>query len=1010
MMPSLFFNRRLLVMVVGLLIVSGLSAIQTLPRLEDPRIVARNAQVLTTYPGADPEQVEALVSRVIEEELQTLPEINELSSTSREGVSSISIELADEVTEVRPVWTRVRDKLADAEAELPPESARPRLIDDRFYAFTMVVAFGFEAGSAGQAMAQRYAEQLEERYRAMPGTDYTNLFGHADEEIHLIVDPRELAELGLSVNALAERVAGADVRRPAGTLESDQSRRALSFTGSFADLERVRDVTVSIHEGQRLSVGDIAEVRKGLADPPEQTALFNGEPALMLGVRMQEGRRVDGWTAQAREVLAEFRETLPPGVTAEVIFDQSGYTQTRLTEVVQSLLMGLAIVVALLFLTLGWRGAIAVGLAIPATMLLVMSLFRFTGMNVHQISITGIIVAIGLIVDNAIVITNALRQRLSEGADHAEALRRTLRHFAAPLLASTVTTILAFMPIVLLPGGPGEFVGPLAVAVILALISSYLVAMLLLPAMSPLLLRAVPERPGRATGAALSALRRVVAQALKRPLVAIVLTLVLPVLGVGLLPTLPISFFPAADRDQFQIQVHLPAAASLARTHATAESMTEAILETEGVENAWFVAGNNAPTVYYNVVPRDDSNPAFAHAIVDTASAEVTTEVIARLQRRLDEDFPHAQALVRQYEQGPPVAAPLELRLYGPDLQPLSRLGDQIGELMHRMPEVNHVRTLVRQDRPKLSLALDHEEAALLGLSGDQVAGQLQALVSGREGGFLLEETEQLPVRVRYPEPWRQQPGHLNSALMMGAGASGGVPLAALADVEVVPSWRAIHRRNGERVQMVRGYLEVGALAPDVMRRLERLVETEIDLPPGYRIETGGEAEERDEAVTRLMSSVALLVMLMFATVTLVFNSFRRAFIVFFSGAQAFGLGLLALALTGHAFGFVIIVGIMGLVGVAINATIIMISALDADERARGGDQGAMVDVITGPTFRHIGSTTLTTFGGLIPLMLSPGTLWPPFAQTFGFGLLLATVIALVVTPAAYRLSCCRPV
>lgn len=1006
MIERFLFNPRLLVMVVGLLIVAGLAAIQALPRLEDPRISARHARVVTSFPGAEPKQVEALVTQTLEDEIRTLKEVKVVASASREGVSSIAIELLEKITEVEPVWSRVLDKLSDARPELPEQASRPRLIDDRFYAFSMVVALTHDdAGASPNAMG-RHADRLAQRFRAMTDTDYVHLFGRADEVIRLHADPAELAQLGLSAGGMAQRVAGADARRPAGVVENGQVRRAVTLRGDFTDLERIRDVTVSIDDGQRLRVGDLARVERGVADPPEQYALLNGERAVLIGARMAGGGRIDNWSQRAHSRLETVRAELPDGVDVQVLFDQSRYTQARLEGVVGNLLMGLVIVVALLFFTLGWRGAVAVGVAIPATMLLVISLFRVFGVNVHQISITGIIVAIGLIVDNAIVVTNALRERLAQGNSHAGAVRWTLAHFAGPLLASTLTTILAFMPIVLMPGGAGEFVGPLAIAVILALISSYLVALLVIPAMSPLLLTGLTAEAGAAPGRLMRGLRVLVGMALRRPVVAIGLTLLLPVGGAAILPMLPISFFPAADRDQFHIQVRLEPGASVERSRTIAERMTPMIRETEGVTDVWMVAGGNAPKVYYNLVAREDRNPAFVEAIVDTASAAHTIPAIRALQDRLDNAFPSAQTLVRRYEQGPPVAAPLELRLYGPELSVLADLGERIAGFMHKLPEVTHVHTLVNRDQPRIELAPDPDEIAALGLDAERVAGQLNALLSGRQGGFMLEETEQMPVRVRYPEPWRGESSLLDSVLIRGGEGRGGIPVAALTEQKLTPSWRRIQRRQGERVQLVRGFLEVGELAPTVMRRLQGKLGSELELPPGYRLETGGEAEERNQAVTRLLSSVAILVLMMVAAVALTFNSFRRAAIVFFSGAQAFGLGLLALALTGHAFGFIIIVGIMGLVGVAINATIIMIAALDDDEHARSGHINAMVEVITGPTFRHIGSTTLTTFGGLVPLMIAGGTLWPPFAQTFGVGLLLATLIALVVTPAAYRMSC----
>jgi len=305
---------------------------------------------------------------------------------------------------------------------------------------------------------------------------------------------------------------------------------------------------------------------------------------------------------------------------------------------------------------------------------------------------------------------------------------------------------------------------------------------------------------------------------------------------------------------------------------------------------------------------------------------------------------------------------------------------------------------------------VDEQQARLAGLDLSAVAGQLDAALAGRAGGFLLEETQRLPVVLRYPEAWRSDPQRLAGlplavpgALAGGGGA--GLPLGAVAETRLEPAWSGIERRDGGRLQIVRGYLEAAALPSAALARIEAaLAETGFALPPGYRLEIGGEAEQRGEAVGKLLASVAMLVVLMVTTVALTFNSFRRTAIVFLAGLQALGLGLLALKLTGFPFGFVIIVGVMGLVGVAINASIIIVSALDADPAARRGEPAAIAAVVGGPVARHVWSTTITTVGGFVPLMLAPGAFWPPFAQTVAGGLALATVIAFLFTPAAYRL------
>lgn len=1015
MIRALLFNRRLLALAVGFLLVLGFSAVQTLPRLEDPSLVVRNATVLTFYPGADAERVEALVSKPIEDALRGLSEIKTLASTSRAGISLVAIELRDEIVEVAPVWSLVRDKLDDAAPSLPPEAGAPRLDDERGAAYTLQVSLTWTGeGPANGLILRRYAEALQDRLRNLPGTDHVRLYGAAAEQIEVILEPAALAAAGLSVDRVAAATAAADVRAPAGEVVGLRGRFPVELDGSFDSLERLRAVPLAGEGGQALRLGDLAAVRRGLAEPPGEIALFQGRPAIHVAARMGGGLRVDGWAAAAREAVADFAAGLPPGIEAAIAFDQSGYTEQRLAEVTRSLLLGLAIVVAVLFLTMGWRSALVVGLALPVTALLALGLFRPLGLEIHQMSVIGMIVALGLMVDNAIVMTNAVRHDLVRGLSAYEAVRGALRGLALPLAASTVTTVLAFMPIVLLPGGAGEFIGPLALAVIAALLASYLVAIFFVPAFAPLLFgRAAAGGGWLAGGLSLPILARGFRGLLRlvaaRPIAAIAAAFALPVIGFASFPTFQVAFFPPVDRDQFRLELRLPAAASIRETEALVQRVDAELRATEGVRQVQWTLGASAPMVYYNVLGGEDANPAFAMAIVDTASLDATTRLVPELQRHLDAAFPEAQTVIRSYEQGPPFQAPLELRVYGPELSVLADLGRDLAAVMAATPQVTHARALLHADAPKLRLAVDEQQARLAGLDLSAVAGQLDAALAGRAGGFLLEETQRLPVVLRYPEAWRADPQRLAGLPLAvpGALSSGGagLPLAAVAEARLEPAWSGIERRDGGRLQIVRGYLEAAALPSAALTRIEAaLAETGFALPPGYRLEIGGEAEQRGEAVGKLLASVAMLVVLMVTTVALTFNSFRRTAIVFLAGLQALGLGLLALKLTGFPFGFVIIVGVMGLVGVAINASIIIVSALDADPAARRGEPAAIAAVVGGPVARHVWSTTITTVGGFVPLMLAPGAFWPPFAQTVAGGLALATVIAFLFTPAAYRL------
>jgi multidrug efflux pump subunit AcrB len=690
--------------------------------------------VLAPYPGATPEQIEALVARPIEQELRTIAEIDVLESTSRQGIAVLSLELSDAVTNVTPVWSRVRDKLSDVAPSLPEGVQTPELLDDRGYAFSIVAALRWTLDTPpNPQLMERYAERLEDQLRQVAGTEYTHRFGVAGEQVEVMVDPLELNALGLSVGQLAGAIEASDGRRTAGEVVTQGHRLTVGLSGEFDALDRLREINVTTQQGQSVKLGEIAELRRGVQDPPSAVALLNGERAVFVGARMVPGQRIDVWVERAQAQLAAFDDELPIGLAVEEVFEQASYTNQRLSDVAISLLMGLVLVVAILFLTMGWRSALTVGLAIPATTLLTLALFKPLGMEIHQMSIIGIIVALGLMVDNAIVMTNALRERFLQGDSALAATRDALRHLAVPLLASTLTTILAFMPIVLMPGPAGEFVGPLAMAVMVALVSSYLISLLLVPALSPMLLAKVAAKPPVPRDNIMKrAFRGTIRSTLRHPVAAMVITLCVPVGGIALMPTLDVAFFPLADRDQFHIEVRLPAASSIAKTEALAHEVESMVRELPGIVRVSSFIGESAPMMYYNVLTNEDNNPAFLHLIVDTVSLEATNQQVPGLQQSLDKRFPQAQSVVRKYEQGSPFKAPIELRVYGDDLEVLSSLGLELAGLMHQLPQVTHVRAGMQRDLPRLVLDVDHTALSDAGLTTQSLAEQVGAALSGQ--------------------------------------------------------------------------------------------------------------------------------------------------------------------------------------------------------------------------------------------------------------------------------------
>lgn len=1022
MLAKFLFNRRVLALSVLFLFALGLGAIQTVSRSEDPTIKARIAGVTTIYPGASATRVEALVTQIIEEELRTLPEIDELSSTSRAGVSIVQVTLADRITDVAPVWSRVRDKLADIEPLLPTESTPPDLNDEGGYAYTVLYAVSSSPGrDVDRLILQRYAEALSELLRGVPGTDYVAIHGDSPEVVEVRVDDEALRVAGVDVTSVATTLAAADARNTAGTVSNEATSLTVELDNTLDSLERLRRIPITRQGTGALVLGDIATIQRTVAEPPIETALYDGKIAVLVGTRMEPGLRVDLWVPTVLEAVDAFTERRVEGIDIDLVFEQQSYTEDRLVSVVTSLLQGLIIVVAVLFFTMGFRSALAVGLAIPMTALLTAGLFPIAGISFHQMSIIGIVVALGLMVDNAIIMTNDLREEVAQGGDHAAAVSKAYKKLFFPLMASTVTTMLAFSPIALLPGPAGEFVGPLSIAVLCALFSSFLVSMYVVPAISPILFK----RGGQASGLLArgflangisSKLLSVPFQAfvgffVRRPLVGLVFCAAPAVVGILSLSTVPAEFFPAMDRDQFRVEVKLPQSTVISHTQEVAERIEEELRSTEGVTQTLVSVGAASPQLYFNTISSESANPAFADIIVNTDSNDRTDQLVPELQDRLSAMFPEAEIIVIAYGFGPPGATPIELQLFGPELPVLEEYGRIAAGILANVPDVVGAGVSLHRDSVQLEVRVDDEAAHLVGLDASAIASQLNAALSGRTGGFVLEGSERLPVSVRYGSDARSTTDDLASTALIAPSNNtrAGVPLAAIADIRPVPAWVDIDRLDGERIQTVSSNVTYRTLAEGVQANFESaLDEAGFKMPPGYRYAFSGAQEQRADAVSRLLSQLVTLVLLALTVLVLAFNSFRRMAVVLLTGVLTVGFACVVLKFSGNPFGFIIIIGMMGLVGVGLNMAIVMVAALDEDATARAGDVERIIEIVCGPTARHIWSTTITTAGGFVPLMLIGGDFWPPFAVVFAGGLLLLTTVAYVYTPCMYRLLLTR--
>ncbi|UQV22551.1 efflux RND transporter permease subunit [Vibrio sp. J383] len=1010
-------NTRLLILMTALLMVSGISAFMTLPRAEDPVIINRYANITTSFPGASAERVETLVTEVIENKLRELSEVKLVSSTSRPGVSIVTLELNDTITEPEPVWSQARDKLSDIESILPAGSHSPDLDSDHTYAFTTIASLTWSgAGEPDRLTLGRYAKELAKRLRTLSGTEFVDEYGMPQEEIQISLRTADAAALGRSSANIAESLEGADAKNSAGELVSAYSRFGLEIKSELDSIERIKQVPIATDSnGHIIRMEDIASVKRGEKTPQDQIAIIDGEPGVIVAARMHPDLRVDNWTSRANALIGKFEQELPSNVKVTVLFNQQGYTETRLDDLGKSLMIGFVLILIVLFVTLGVRAAILVAISLPLTSLLTLSIMKMTGVPINQMSVTGLIVALGIMVDNAVVMVDTIQAYRLKGQQRAEATMNALKHLWVPLLGSTLTTVLAFAPIILMPGASGEFVGGIAITVSFSLIGSYIISHTLIAGLATKLLPkqlSDVDKKGQhhwyMTGLRIPALTRWFSSSVRfgvtHPIITIALVLLVPFTGYWSMSQLTEQFFPPSDRDMFEIQVYMPPQASIYATKKTSEKIDDIIHRYPEVERIDWLVGANFPSFYYNLQARQNNAPYFSQAMVKTENFDQANALIPELQKVLDEEVPEAQILVRKLNQGPPFTAPVELRVYGENLDTLKAIGEDVRLILAGVPHVTHTRETLQPGTPKVWLKVDEDTAKLNGISLNQFAGMLQTTLTGRESGSVIEGSESVPIRVRVADEARENLAHLsNIRLPISSDVySTGINVSTLAELELTTSRGAITRRNGQRVNTIEGYIEAGVLPQTVLNEFQKRLAS-YEMPSGYTIGFGGESAERDNSVNSLISNVAVVVVLMVLVVVMSFNSFRMSSIIFMVAGLAGGLGLLSVWIFGYPFGFTVIIAMLGIAGLAINAAIVILTELKLDKEASSGNVDAVVEAVMSCT-RHISSTTITTVGGFMPLIIAGGGFWPPFAVAIVGGTVLTTLISFYFVPVVYHL------
>lgn len=1033
-LPRFGLSHRAIVLAVTLVVlVTGLFNLATMPRREDPEIVIRWATVITDWPGATAARVADLVTDPLEAAISEMPEVARITSRSIVGQSIILVLLEDEITDADQVWDDMRAKVQRARARLPDDAGRPVVNSDFGDVYEILFAI-YQVPVAGRTSIERpysarelevYAEQIEDELELIDEVARVDIWGRQPERIFVEIDSADWAKLDLTASQLRRVFESRNILIPGGQFDTATSRYTIKPTGEFSSADQIADLVIERRDGVLpVRLGDLPfQISRRYEEPPKASVRYTDPDhehasSLVIAISMKSGRNVVGMSYHVDRVLSQIAKTrLPPDLRLTRVNDLPRQVDTRVTGFQLNLLFGAMIILVLALLTIGWRGALVTTAAVPISMLTAIAVVRPMGIELEQFAIASLIISLGLVVDNAIVISDNTLRLMREGMSRLDASIAGAQSLAVPLLAATATTIFAFLPMATIAGEVGDYIGSLPVVVTVTLIASYASAMLVTPILCWWLLR-VPEATGGASGrkAAQEGIadrvgagyERVVLWALERKAVVVGLAVAIFAGSLALIPMIGNQFFPNAKRDQFMVQVWLPEGSPIEATSTLARRLEQDLLALGSAGDAEIeprlssiisFIGTGGPRFMLTQLPEFDY-PYYALLLVNTTSPDVTPSYARAAREKFTASYPEARISVREFVLGPPVRDPVSFRLSGPDHQTLRDTARRMVQIFKQNEGTVGANSNWGSVVYQADIEIDADAATLAGVTNEDVAEATRSLLSGLTLSEFREGDHRVPIVLRTVREKRQGLGDLSSIYV--SGRDGKVPLESIA--RITPTWQAstIVRRNRIPTVSVGSEVREGLLANSVAQQLKPELEKLVsDLPAGYRLVQGGEFEETLKSSRHVSVAVFISLILIVLTLIAQYNQITRPAIILISVPFALTGVLIGLLVTGWAMGFMAMLGVLALIGIVINNAIILIDFIE-ERRAGGLELRAAVAEAGRLRLRPILLTTVTTIGGLLPLSLFGGPLWAPMTNGMIFGLIFSTALTLILVPVIY--------
>lgn len=985
------------------LLIGGALSFLNMGQLEFPEFTIRNAIITTQYPGATPEEVEQEVTSTLEESIQGMPAIKHISSVSSDGLSQITIELKSTVQnhELQQLWDSLRRKVQDVQAQLPPGASQSIVNDD----FGDV--FGFMVNLTGDDYSMPdladHADFLKRELSLVKGVAKVSLSGEHEERIYVEVDRERLRALNIPLSRLQQLLETQNAVADSGHLKQDGRRFRITPTGSAANMDDLRALIISEGNGQLVRLSDVADISRELAEQPQQLYRDMGRSAISLGVAFESGVNVVEVGKLLQQRLSELQSRTPLGMDLNIVYNQPKVVDDAVSGFLVSLMQAVAIVVIVLMLFMGWRSGLLMGFILLITIIGTFMLMYIHGLQLEKISLGALIIALGMLVDNAIVITEGMLIGLKQGNSIRDSAHQVIRQNAWPLLAATLIAVTAFAPIGLSPDTTGEFVGSLFYVLLYSLLLSWITALTLTPFYFKLFFRNVAPGDGQE-----DPYRGVVYRFASLVIIACIrwhwLTLMLmaailasAMVGFGSVKN---AFFPASNTPIFFVDYRTPEGTDILETQRRVSELEQSVMQMEGIRHLTTTVGGGAQRFTLTYSP-EDRYASYAQLIIETDDKETQRKRIADVEKILQRDHGDIDYKIAPLEVGPAPKAKLEARIYGSDPEVLRQLGDQIEALFRDTTHMTSVRTSWRNRVQTLEPVFLEDTARRLGVTREDLASSLAVSTSGSQLGIYRDGSDLIPIVARAIPEQRHDVDNFGSLNVWSDEQSRYITAdQVISEVVTQVADPLIMRRNRERMLAVYGEphplsnVTAASVLTDIRPRVEALT-----LPAGYRLEWGGEDETAGEAQSGLFSSLPLGLVVMFILTVVLFNNFRQPLAIW-SLVPLTIIGVVgALLISGLPFSFMALLGTLSLIGMVIKNAIVLVEEINVQLPLHNDRYHAVVRAAVSRV-RPVAMAALTTMLGMIPLIND--AFFASMAVALIGGLGVATLLTLIVLPVVY--------